>query len=301
MKYAKPPLPIPEQIELLKQRGMQIADDGLAAHYLAHLNYYRLAAYWLPFEQDHASHQFKPGTTFDQVLDLYIFDRELRLLVLDAVERAEVSLRGRMASHLSCKYGAHAHLRSDLYANHRTYSYLTGKLHDEIDRSGEEFIRHLTNKYDEALPPLWASVEVMSFGHLSQWYKNLKLREDRKVIADNYDIDEKFLCSFFHHLSIVRNICAHHARLWNREFTFTYKLPSRRPSALTANLNYSAPRKLYNTLAMLAHLMDVTCIEHHWKTRLLTLLQKHHVDTRAMGFPADYASRPLWRVDGVSA
>ena len=221
MKYAKPPLPIPDQIELLLQRGMIIPDRSEAEHYLAHLNYYRLAAYWLPFESDHRSHRFKTGTRFDQVLNLYVFDRELRLLVLDAVERVEVSLRARLASHLSCKYGPHAHLRSELFYNHRTYSYLVGKLHDEVDRSGEEFVRHLTGKYDEALPPLWASVEVMSLGQLSRWYNNLKQRADRKAIADHYQIDEKYLRSFFHHLSIVRNICANHARLWNRTFTIT--------------------------------------------------------------------------------
>jgi len=296
LKYAKPPLPIDEQIELLIHRGMEIQDRDEAEHYLAHLNYYRLAAYWLPFEQHHHTHQFKPGARFDQVLDLYIFDRELRLLMLDAVERVEVSLRARLASHLTCKYGAHAHLKSELFFNHRTYSHLIGKLHDEVHRSGEEFIRHLTGKYDEALPPLWASVEVMSFGQLSQWYNNLQSRADRKAIADNYDIDEKHLRSFFHHLSIVRNICAHHARLWNREFTFTYKLPGTKPEALLESLNRTSPRRLYNTLGMLVWLMDVTCPGHHWKVRLLELIKRHNIDARAMGAPAGFESLPIWQL-----
>ena len=82
MRFTKPPLTYQEQIELLVSRGMRIDNYGRARRYLSHLNYYRLAAYWLPFEQDHASHNFKPGTTFDKVIEHYIFDRELRLLVL---------------------------------------------------------------------------------------------------------------------------------------------------------------------------------------------------------------------------
>jgi abortive infection bacteriophage resistance protein len=74
-----------QQVDLLQQRGMQIEDPATAAFYLQHINYYRLGAYWLPFEVDHASHRFKPGTRFDDVLKLYVFDRELRLLVLDAI------------------------------------------------------------------------------------------------------------------------------------------------------------------------------------------------------------------------
>ena len=99
---------------LLQARGMAIADPSEALFYLQHLNYYRLGAYWLPFEADHSTHQFRPGTRFDDVLNLYMFDRELRLLVLDAIERSEVSLRGQWAFHLAHQHGVHAHLDATL-------------------------------------------------------------------------------------------------------------------------------------------------------------------------------------------
>jgi len=294
LKYLKPSLSIEKQIARLQQRGMDIPDHTEAAHYLAHLNYYRLGAYWLPFEQDHSTHQFKSGTSFTQVLNLYVFDRELRLLVMDAVERVEVSLRTHFSSHLSGKYGAHAHLQPELFFNKRTYAYTLDTLKKETKRSSEDFVRHLTAKYDEELPPIWAVVELMSLGQLSRWYSNLNKREDRKAIADSYGMDEKHLRSFFHHLSIVRNLCAHHARLWNREFTFTYKMPKTRPQALSASLNRKSPRRLYNTLAMLAWLMDVTCIEHHWKSRLFGLLKQHAIDARAIGAPVSFELLPVW-------
>jgi abortive infection bacteriophage resistance protein len=115
MRFTKPPLSFEAQVDLLIDRGMEIADRTRAKRYLAHLNYYRLAAYWLPFEQDHPTHRFRPGTNFDQVLEHYIFDRELRLLVMDAIERIEVSLRTNWAYTLSHSYGPHAHLQRDLF------------------------------------------------------------------------------------------------------------------------------------------------------------------------------------------
>ena len=101
MKFNKPPKTFEEQVDLLIQRGMTIPDRAEALHYLKHLNYYRLRAYWLPFEKNHANHAFKPGTSFSEVLNLYVFDRELRLLVMDAIERIEVSIRTGWAYYLS--------------------------------------------------------------------------------------------------------------------------------------------------------------------------------------------------------
>ncbi len=133
---------------------------------------------------------------------------------MDAVERVEVSVRTLWAYHLSQKYGSHAHLNSDLFNNQRQYLSTLGTLTGEIGRSREAFIKHLVDTYDETTPPIWAIVEVISFGQLSQFYTNLKLRQDRKLIADNYELDEKVLTSFLHHVNTVRNTCAHHSRLW---------------------------------------------------------------------------------------
>lgn len=95
MGFDKPFQTIQQQVEILSNRGL-ITDDG-AEHYLKHLNYYRLSGYWLPFQIDTKEHLFKPNTNFSDVLNLYIFDREFRLLLLDAIERIEVSVRTHWA------------------------------------------------------------------------------------------------------------------------------------------------------------------------------------------------------------
>jgi abortive infection bacteriophage resistance protein len=298
MKYAKPPLTHEEQLEQLEQRGLRLSNRSEALHYLKHLNYFRLAAYWLPFEADHESHSFSPGTQFIDVLNLYVFDRELRLLVLDAIERVEVSIRTNWAYSLAHRYGPHAHLDPNLYKtpNKRwNHSDQISKLEEDAQKSHEIFSRHYRSKYDEPLPPIWVCVELMTLGQLSKWYSGLLKTSDRNAVAHEYDLDETNLTSFLHHLSTVRNICAHHSRLWNREFTFTFKLPKKRPTELALSLNPSDERRVYNTLTVLAWLMDRTSREHHWKQRLINLIFHHSIKLNLMGFPSDWHRLPLWK------
>jgi abortive infection bacteriophage resistance protein len=293
--YTKPALTINQQINQLRSRGMVIDDIPLAEHYLCQINYYRLTAYWLSFESDHITHTFQHGTRFEQVLDLYIFDRELRLLVLDAIERIEVAIRTQFSFQLGHRYDAHPHLKSALFKQSWDYNKHVNQLQKDAQQSKEAFIQHLLVKYAELLPPIWAVVEIMTLGQLSKWYANLKSGADRNLVAHMYDCDEVNLVSFMHHLSTVRNICAHHSRLWNREFTFTFKLPRQRPQALLSSFNPQEPRRIYNTLVMLLYLMNRIAPNHHWRNRLLDLLNRHHIDAARMGFPDDWKIRSIWR------
>jgi abortive infection bacteriophage resistance protein len=271
---------------------MEITDVAEAEFYLQHLNYYRLGAYWLPFEADHATHQFKPGTCFKKVLNLYIFDRELRLLVLDAIERVEVSVRSQWAYQLGHLHGSHAHLDRSLFSAYWQDNLKT--LRGEVNRSNETFIKHLQATYGEPLPPVWAVCEVMSLGSLSRWYDSLRPKMTRRKIAEPYNIDEEVLKSWLQHLSLVRNICAHHSRLWNRDFTIIPKAPKRKPRQIAGQFIPNS-RKLYNTLVLLAHCLDVISPRHDWRGRLKALIVTHGISVSAMGFPNDWLERSIWQ------
>ena len=126
---------------------------------------------------------------------------------------------------------------------------------------------------------------MISLGQLSKWYELLKFRKDRNVIAHIYGIDEKVLSPFLHHLTVIRNTCAHHSRLWNREFTVTMKIPTK-PVNLHQHFNRLADRKIYNTLVMTQHLLNVICPDHHWTQHINQLINKYpHINCSAMGFP----------------
>lgn len=280
INFSKPFLTIQAQITQLKSRGMRFENEDKAFHYLENINYYRLSAYWLPFEKDHKSHTFTQDTLFERVLELYIFDRELRLLMLDAIERIEVSIRTRFAYEISQKYGSHPHLDSTLFTPQHRYKQTLEKLKSEVNRSKEPFIKHFKDKYSEALPPIWASVELMTLGQVSHWFSSIKLRQDRQLIAKYYDLDEKILASFLHHLTIIRNICAHHSVLWNKKLTFEFVIPK----AMQEKFNIHEKRKLFNTFVMLEYLMEKISTDKQWRISIESLIDKHNIDRIILGY-----------------
>lgn len=177
------------------QRGLICTNRAEALHYLAHLNYYRPGP--TGCRSRPSTPPTLPGTRFEDVLNLYVFDRELRLL-LDAIERVEVSVRTGLAYALAHRHGPHAHLDANLFkkpARNWDYASQRQKLEDEARKSHETFLQHHYRKYDEPLPPLWA-VEVMTLGQLSKWYGNLRHGGDRNAVAHRYDMDETVLRPF---------------------------------------------------------------------------------------------------------
>ncbi|MDZ4164223.1 MAG: Abi family protein [Smithellaceae bacterium] len=297
MRYDKPPLSVDQQVDLLISRGMTVADRRQALRYLTHINYYRLRAYWLIYEEpgDVDTHRFKKGTRFEQALSLYIFDRKFRLLVLEAVERVEISFRTRFAYVLGNRYGSHPHLDAGLFKSASVHSQCLESLREEFKRSRETFIEHYKDKYRQPeLPPLWAVCEIMSFGQLSMWFKNLQKRSDRQEIASVFQLNESVLSSFMHHLTHVRNLVAHHGRLWNRRLTITMTVPIR-PQEIAACFNIKADRNIYNTLVMLGYLLRLMSPGTTWIERVKQLIADNRlVDPSMMGFPPKWQELPIW-------
>lgn len=291
--FQKPATTYPQQVALLQSRGMKISDTAKAEFYLQHINYYRLCAYWLPYEQDHATHTFKPGTNFDTVLSAYSADRRLRLLFLDAIERIEVSVRCHWAYELAHRHGPHGYLDPALAKQPDYFQKNIEKLRDEVDRSDEVFIEHIRTTYSEPLPPVWAAAEVMSLGLLSSWYNNLKPSSTRVAIASAYQVDDSVLSSWLHHLTFVRNICAHHSRLWNRRFVLTPQLPRTKPAGLGRQF-VPGSRKIYNTMVLTLHLMGIIAPGSTWKQHLITHLLSGDLDLKSMDFPKDWQTAPIW-------
>jgi abortive infection bacteriophage resistance protein len=299
MKFTKPPLSIADQIARIEGRGMVVPDHALAAHYLRHISYYRLRAYWLPFEEAapaDGEHKFKTGTCFDDVLALYVFDRRLRLLIMDAIERVEVSLRGCWAHHLAMKYGSHGYLDPSLYQRADRYAQSFTTLIGEVGKSKDTFILHYKAKYDDPEhPPIWMTAEIISLGQLSMWLSNLKHRPDRQAIAKPYGIDEKILVSLAHHLTYIRNICAHHGRLWNKQVTVKMMVPNS-PGSLKLAMTSSSQGRIYNTLAVLGYLIGIVAPGNHWRQQVLELMDSCALaDQTAMGFPANWKNLSAWK------
>jgi len=279
---------------------MAIPDVARAEHWLRHVSYYRLSAYWLPFEypKGNPGPRFLPGTSFDTVTALYDFDRRLRLLVLDAIERIEVAVRGSWAYELAQRFGPHGYLNAALYYHPGKYHDNLRRLTNDVASSPETYIDHYRGTYSTpAMPPVWMVAEMMSFGHLSRWYALLDDRGLRNAIAKPLGLPEAVLVPLLKHLSTIRNSCAHHARLWNRGFLLRMRVPFK-PAALVATLEppaTHAPARLYNALVLIIYLLRQVAPASAWRDELATLLTQHPTDNlSAMGFPQDWDTRPLW-------
>lgn len=305
--FAKPPLSYVEKLRTLQTRGLAVADPAAAEHCLRHHNYYRLAAYRFPLETPCAKDQFEPGTRFEDLWAIYAFDQALRALVWEATSMVETSLRARWAYELAHRYGAHAYTLPSVFSDTKKLRENLQKVDGELARSRERFVEHFATRHDLLRPPIWAVTEIMSFGTLSKYYESLKEPRDRQAIAGTYDFDETCFTSFLRHVTIIRNIAAHHGRLWNREFTVKVSPPRKRPAALVSSIDPvppksptsphpQAPNRIYNTLVMLAHLTSVIDPPSTWRHRVRTLiLAQAFPVAQHMGFPADWQARPIWK------
>ena len=296
--YIKPALSIADQITHLVANGMTVSNRALAEHCLQHISYYRLSAYWLLFEntKGQAGPRFMPGTTFEEVVELYDFDRQLRLLLLDAIERIEVAVRGSWAYQLAMLDGAHGYINLNHYADSGKFYTNYSRLAADAGRSKDTFMLHYKSKYaGPPMPPVWMASELLSFGQLSQWYAALGDAQLRQSIADPFAIDETIFVSLIHQLVVVRNICAHHGRLWNRSLGVTFKLPKKQPADLANALNRIAPKQIYNTLAMLQFLLAKAEPKNDWAIRLKTLMATPQGRREAdMGFLTGWPQLKLW-------
>ena len=295
MKYAKPTLSIALQIQHLESRGLVISNHAAAEHFLSNISYYRFSAYLYPFRLL-PTDNYMSGTTFDLVLNHYLFDREFRLLVFDAIERIEVAFRTQLIYQPSLLHGPFWFLDGSNCIKADRWQSQLAKLKEEVERSGEVFINHFFNKYSDSIPPAWVSFEVASFGLLSRLYQNLKFSSPaKKGIAQHFGLTEpRVFQSWIRSLTYVRNLCAHHSRLWNRTLTETPKL-IQNPPAFWISKPPATNDKVYYFLCCLVHMLRQVNPRSSFTGKLRNLFDKYPaIDCKTMGFPADWKDDPFW-------
>lgn len=299
VKFCKPATDLAAQIVLLRSRGLGIPDENRATHYLRHIGYYRLSGYALIFQVNHngdGRHRFHEGVVFDDVLDLYIFDRKLRLLVMDAIERIEVALRAILSHEMSLRHGPHWFMDAAHFGGTYDHNGFLDHVKREIGHdpskahARQTFIQHYYANYgDPELPPSWMVFEVLSFGSVSQVFKNLT-RENQKHIAKLFGLDSRVLASWLHAVSYLRNLAAHHQRLWNRGFTIK-PLVAKQFAA-----EFQVPNRFYAQAVIIHVLLKVIAPESQWQHRLVQLLAEHpKVNPDKMGFPHEWIARETWQ------
>ena len=282
--FEKPPLSNKEIIRLLSERGMIINDPKRAEHYLDFISYYRLSVYMLPFQDER--HSFKKPVSFEKILRLYSFDRRLRLLSMDALERIEVAFRTVIVNCLSEKCGAFWLENPDCFHDknkRNTQASMLEEIRKQIEQQKTApSLEHYYQTYSAPeIPPAWIVFEIVPFGCVSRIYENLK-RPYRKAVAEKFGIEESILQSWFHALSVLRNSCAHHSRIWNRKYPFKIKKANAFPELDTAE-------RFYCFALIIDILLNRIVQTPTWTQRLKETINEFSdvVNPIQMGFPAD--------------
>jgi len=217
--FEKLPLTYDDQLSLLESRGLIAENRPKALFLLENISYYRLSAYWYPLQVDRQNHQFRQGSRFTTAFQYYCFDKELRKLVSNELEKIEISVRAKMIYILSHEYGPFWYEKSELFRNPGGHAFSIAKIEQEFNRSDEQFIKSFKKKYLDPLPPSWMIFEIISFGSLSTMYSKLRPGRTVKEIASHYGLPSPVFESWLHCQVYLRNVCAHHSRLWNRDWS----------------------------------------------------------------------------------
>jgi abortive infection bacteriophage resistance protein len=305
--YDKPPLSIAEQVQKLLSRGLE-GDPVKIERILSSINYYRLSGYTYPF-RDHTNDHFQPGTSIDLIWDLYTFDQQLRLLCFKAIETCEVFLRKQLSYY-------HSVTTNDPFAYvnvNATDTLKHGRFLDDIQRaytrqdhqgrrlvsSKDDFVIHFFNTYQGDHLPLWMMVEVVSFGTLVTYYRYYLPQAERETLSNTFGITPSIFNTWLSAIQEVRNICAHHGRLWNRRI---------RSEPLIAPLTRHTRQPLWHFMAGMPEdrTFAMLCVLNHcirsidpsntWRDEIRNLFASHPEarPTRMMGTPAGWESAMLW-------
>lgn len=326
MEYTKKWLPLEEQVERLVQRGLTVEDPDRAIRLLESVGYYRMTGYLYPFLESaeqtddegrrtvQVLNTYRPGTALHHAEAIIDFDRRLRMLVMEGVERIEVAVRMRIGYVLG-RASQFAHENPAYFDDSFTTANTDSRkpspskqvlwleqVKERRDSSDEQFVAHFRDKYDDHMP-IWALTEVLELGQLSGLYRGM-LQKDAEEVATAFSVPhKKMMASWLASLNYVRNVAAHHARLFNRKLQ---NAPARPKKGQVPYLDHlrdpSTPKKgfgTYNALAVIAYMLQSIEPEPSWAPRLAELFRSfpasHALSVESIGAPRDWHMLDLWR------
>ena len=282
LKKQQPPMTIDEQVENLKSIGLIVDDEEYARKILNDISYFRLVkAYSLNLKPKNGC--YDKQTTFKEIVDLYLFNANFRQIIFPEIEKVEINVRCRVANFFAEQYGVLGYLQAENFANENYHAQFLKDINEEIGRNSKApFVRNFRENYEGGNLPIYALVEVFSFGTLSKFYKNM-LNKDKKAIAKSFGVGYTYFESWLESISYVRNICAHYGRIYNAKLSKTPILYKEYTQVGIGN------NRIYGVLLCLKHLLknDV-----HWNLfvdKIELLFDKYqYVKISTMGFPENW-------------
>lgn len=282
LKAHQPSMTISEQINNLKEKGLIINDIEYAEKILNDISYFRLIkAYSLNLKVING--EYKEAITFEHLVELYLFDANFRQILFPEIEKIEINIRCRIANYFANKYGVLGYKNSDNFANDKFHTIFINDINAEINRNAKApFVKNFLENYVDGDLPIYALVEVFSFGTLSKFFKNMK-NEDKKAVASTFGVGYTYFESWIESIAYVRNICAHYGRLYNAKLSKTPMLYKQYKDNGIAN------NGIFGVLLCMKELLKN---DTHWNIyvdTLETLFDKYeNIDNKTMGFPENW-------------
>ena len=296
ISYSKPYKTAKDLVRLLQSRGLVINDETRAENYLRHIGYYRLSAYMLPhLDFPKNKHIFKVNTSFQSILNLYKFDKKLRLLIFNEIEKIEIAVRSSIVNN-ACEYFNDPYwiTNSKYFIYPDKFAKTISLIDKELEHSKEDFIIHFKTKYSNSYPPAWILAEILPLGVLTGIYYNIKEISIKKKIANEFGLQVKPFESWMTIVTLTRNACCHHSRVWNKQNTMLAMEPIHitRPwiTLQTDRL------RIYFNLCIIKWFLDCISPNNTLRDKICKLLAEYPcIDISAMGFPADWLKEELWK------
>lgn len=291
-KFKKPAESADQLLDRLIARGLLVSDRSAALAYLRYVGGYRLKGFWFQLT-DPVSKQFRASTAFEDIVQRYEFDRQLRNLTFDEIGRIEIAIRCAISDRLSHQYGPHWFIKPEIFVQRADFGFgsMVKIIEDSVMRSKAPFIVHYRQRYDDpCLPPSWGVTECVSFGFWSRTYKILRDHNERKSISMKFDVEEPVVFeSWLHSLSYLRNMICHHARLLGAKFVIA---PSRYAKR---NIRFSDPQSFHAHATIMNFLMKRTGMPSDWKADLHALFSRFPtVNPRDIGFIQGWQTKGGW-------
>lgn len=278
-------------------RGLAIDNPSKAEQYLKTINYYRLSAYMYPLLLvPKSEHRFKTDANFRQVMMLYRFDKKLRLFMFNEIEKIEIAVRTAIVDECTSAFGDSFWMTNASYfIDSNKFQKTLALISHEIDKSHEEFIVHFKQTYSDPYPPSWILAEILPLGVMTNIFINLKDSQVKKKIAQRFGLQLRVFVSWMTIITVTRNACCHHARVWNKQNTLTPMNP-RRTTHVWITLP-SNPLRVYYDLCIIKYFLDTISPNNDMGQKLRNLLSAFPlVDPAPMGFPEGWENEELWEI-----
>lgn len=285
-----------ELVTLLENRGLIINDRQKAQLYLENIGYYRLSAYMYPLlKAPKTLHHYKFGSSFSKVMMLYRFDKKLRLLLFNEIEKIEVAVREAVMNMTIERTSDIYWLTNSSYFHNQTiFNNSMTMLSKEYERSTEDFIEHFKRTYNEPFPPAWILGELLPMGSVNMYYRNLKDKTLKKQIAKRFCLHAPVFESWLSVLTLTRNTCCHHARVWNKVNKI---IPNDMRGMTRPWITIPADkRRIYYNMCIIKYFLDIISPNNDMLDKMHNLFSKFpEIDLAALGFPSGWENEPLWQ------